>query len=74
MTFIQLSKEEILSQREFEVLERIALGHKNHEIAQSLGIAEVTVRFHIGNILSKLGVKNRTQAACYAIKNGWINT
>lgn len=69
--FIQPSTE-ILSAREFEVLELVAKGCKNREIALMLEIQEVTVRFHIGKILKKLGVKNRTEAACLAIRNDWI--
>ena len=63
---------QVLSAREFEVLEYIARGCKNREIAQNLDIQEVTVRYHIGKILKKLGVKNRTEAACLAVQNDWI--
>jgi DNA-binding NarL/FixJ family response regulator len=61
------------SAREFEVLELIARGCKNREIARFLTIKERTIRFHIENILDKLGVKNRTEAACVALKMGWID-
>jgi DNA-binding NarL/FixJ family response regulator len=61
-----------LSDREFQVLELVARGCKNREIALALGIKERTVRFHVENILDKLDVKNRAQAACYAVKSGWI--
>jgi DNA-binding NarL/FixJ family response regulator len=71
MGTIQLENE-ILSAREFEVLELIARGYKNREIALALKIEVRTVRFHVGNILNKLIVKNRTQAVCYALKRGWI--
>ena len=54
MNFIQLSIE-ILSTREFEVLGLIARGCKNREIALTLEIEERTVRFHVENILDKLG-------------------
>ena len=64
--------EQILSAREFEVLELIARGCKNLEGALALEIEEVTVRFHVGNILDKLGMKNRTEAVCYAFRKGWI--
>ena len=57
-----------LSAHELEVLKSIARGCKNCEIAQSFGIKERTVRFHIENILFKLGVKNRTEAAKYIKK------
>jgi len=61
-----------LSVHELEVLEHPARGYKNREIALALSIEECTVRFHIGRILNKLSVKNRTEAACYAFRNGWI--
>ena len=72
MYFIQLSKEELLSAREAEVLELIARGYKNRQIAQALVIEERTVRFHVENILDKLNVNNRTEAVCHAFRNGWI--
>ena len=56
MNLMQL-QEQALSDREFEVLELIARGCQNREIAQALEIEERTVRFHVGNILDKLGVK-----------------
>jgi len=65
--------EEILSAREFEVLELVARGCKNREIGQALEIEERTVRFHVENILDKLSVKSRTEAVCYAFRHGWIN-
>jgi DNA-binding NarL/FixJ family response regulator len=71
MVKIQFEKES-LSSREYEVLELVAGGCKNCEIALALEIEECTVRFHVGNILGKLGVKNRTEAGYYAFKKGWI--
>ncbi len=62
-----------LSARECEVLKLIARGYGDREIAQTLGIKKRTIRFHVGNILGKLTVKNRTEAAYYAFKRGWIN-
>ena len=61
-----------LSNREREVLELVTLGCRNHEIADTLGVKERTVRFHIGNILDKLNTKNRIQAASLAIRKGWV--
>jgi DNA-binding NarL/FixJ family response regulator len=61
-----------LSAREFEVLELLSRGCKNRQIALALEIEECTVRFHVGNILSKFEVKNRTEAVCYAFRKGWI--
>ncbi|GAA4538674.1 response regulator transcription factor [Amycolatopsis samaneae] len=52
-----------LGAREAEVLQRIALGHRNREIAAELRISESTVKFHVANILAKLGVGSRTEAA-----------
>jgi DNA-binding NarL/FixJ family response regulator len=66
-------EEQILSAREIEVLEFIAKGCKNREIALALEIEERTVRFHVENILDKLDAKSRTEAACYAFRHGWIN-
>jgi DNA-binding NarL/FixJ family response regulator len=71
MDEIQLQKAS-LSYREFEVLELVARGCKNREIALALLIEERRVRFHVGNILDKLSVKNRTEAAWHAFRNGWL--
>ncbi|MGH2495470.1 MAG: response regulator [Ktedonobacteraceae bacterium] len=57
-----------LTPRELEVLTRIARGRSNHEIAQELVISEPTVRTHMANILSKLHLTDRTQAAIYALQ------
>lgn len=57
---------EPLTQRELEVLELIAVGQSNQELAQSLSIAVTTVKTHVVHILSKLGVKNRTHAVARA--------
>jgi NarL family two-component system response regulator LiaR len=57
-----------LTPRELEVLTRIARGRSNHEIAQELVIGEPTVRTHMANILSKLHLTDRTQAAIYALQ------
>jgi DNA-binding CsgD family transcriptional regulator len=52
-----------LGQRELEVLERLALGHRNRVIANNLHISESTVKYHVANILTKLAVTSRTEAA-----------
>jgi NarL family two-component system response regulator LiaR len=57
-----------LTPRELEVLTRIARGRSNHEIAQELVISEPTVRTHVSNILSKLHLTDRTQAAIYGLQ------
>ncbi len=59
-----------LTQRELDVLKLIARGLTNPEIAIELGIGAGTVRFHVSNILSKLHLANRTQAALYAFQEG----
>ena len=61
-----------LSEREFEVLRLIAAGKSNAEIAETLVIGESTVKTHIGNILKKLHLDDRTQAAVYAWKEGIV--
>jgi NarL family two-component system response regulator LiaR len=61
---------EQLTRREHEVLELIALGHSNKRIALELGIAEKTVKTHVGHLLAKLGVADRTQAALLAVQRG----
>jgi two-component system NarL family response regulator len=62
-----------LSAREVQVLELIVQGQANKQIAYSLGIAEHTVKNHVKNILSKLSVQDRTQAATAAIQRGIIH-
>jgi len=59
-----------LTQREVEVLRRIAQGRENKEIADELVISEATVRTHVSNILGKLHLASRTQAALYALREG----
>jgi NarL family two-component system response regulator LiaR len=61
-----------LSEREFEVLRLIAAGKSNAEIAEALVIGESTVKTHIGNILRKLHLDDRTQAAVYAWQQGIV--
>jgi NarL family two-component system response regulator LiaR len=61
-----------LSEREFEVLRQIAAGKSNAEIAGALVIGESTVKTHIGNILKKLHLDDRTQAAVYAWQEGIV--
>jgi two-component system, NarL family, response regulator LiaR len=61
-----------LSEREFEVLRLIAAGYSNSEIAEQLVISGNTVKSHVSNILSKLRLADRTQAAIYAWREGII--
>ena len=62
-----------LSEREVDVLRLIAKGLANKEIASFLHIQETTVKTHVSNILLKLGVPSRTQAALYAIRVGLVS-
>ncbi|WP_442932760.1 response regulator [Microcoleus sp. herbarium13] len=62
-----------LSDRELEVIRLIVTGKCNHEISKILHISESTVKFHINNILGKLGVTDRTQAAIAALKRGMVS-
>jgi NarL family two-component system response regulator LiaR len=64
---------ETLTKRETEVLRLLARGRSNKEIAVDLSIAEKTVKTHVSNILGKLGVSSRTQAALYAIRIGLVS-
>ena len=59
-----------LTERELDVLRRVAQGNSNKEIAEQLDIAEMTVRAHVSNILGKLHLASRTQAALYALRKG----
>jgi DNA-binding NarL/FixJ family response regulator len=59
-----------LTRREREVLEFIAVGYSNKRIALELGVAEKTVKTHVGHLLAKLGVADRTQAALLAAQRG----
>jgi NarL family two-component system response regulator LiaR len=61
-----------LTARERDVLELIAGGRSNKRIALELGISETTVKAHVGHVLAKLGVTDRTQAAVLAVENGLI--
>ncbi len=61
-----------LSVREVEVLDYIAKGNSNKEIARAMGISDQTVKNHITSIMRKLAVNDRTQAVVYALRHGWI--
>ena len=61
-----------LTPREMEILEMLCLGTSNNDIARNLGISYQTVKNHVTAILHKLGVKDRTQAVLYAIRNEWF--
>jgi NarL family two-component system response regulator LiaR len=59
-----------LTEREVEVLQLVAWGRSNQQIAEQLGISITTVRSHVSSILAKLGLANRTQAALFALREG----
>ena len=61
-----------MTARQVQVLELLARGQSNKEIARSLGMVESTVKVHVKAILQKLGVKNRTQAAIAGMQQGYI--
>jgi DNA-binding NarL/FixJ family response regulator len=61
---------DVLTPRELEVLRLIARGHANKRIALELGVAEKTVKTHVGHVLAKLDLADRTQAALYAVREG----
>ena len=65
--------EDPLTERELEVLKLVAQGLPNQEIAEMLVLSERTVRTHVSNILSKLHLANRTQAALYALREGLVD-
>ena len=64
---------EVLTARETEVLELLARGHANKQIASTLYVSEKTVKAHVSSILQKLGVRSRTQAALHAVRTGVVS-
>jgi two-component system NarL family response regulator len=62
-----------LTAREIEVLKLMAKGRSNKEIGSALGIAEVTVKLHVGHLLTKLNANDRTQAATTALQRGILH-
>ena len=63
---------DVLTARELEVLGLIAQGRSNKRIALELGVAEKTVKTHVGHVLAKLDLSDRTQAALYAVREGIV--
>ncbi len=61
-----------LTEREKEVLQLVARGQSNRQISERLKISEATVRTHVSNILAKLNLSSRTQAALYALREGLV--
>lgn len=70
--FVSLDRPDPLTERETEILRLMAGGYSNKEIASSLGVAEGTVKNHVSNILSKLGVRDRTRAVLKAFELGVV--
>jgi len=70
--FTSLDRPDPLTERETEILRLMAGGYSNKEIANSLGVAEGTVKNHVSNILSKLGVRDRTRAVLKAFELGIV--
>lgn len=68
----KFSNDSPLTNRETQVLRHVSMGLKNREIGKSLGISVETVKEHVQNILRKLNVNDRTQAAVWAIRNDFI--
>jgi DNA-binding NarL/FixJ family response regulator len=63
---------EALTERETDVLQLLAQGQSNKQIARNLSVSEQTVKTHVSRILAKLGVQSRTQATLYAIRTGLV--
>ena len=70
--FVSLERPDPLTDRETEILRLMAGGYSNKEIANSLNVAEGTVKNHVSNILSKLGVRDRTRAVLKAFEIGIV--
>ncbi|MCI5873688.1 MAG: response regulator transcription factor [Roseburia sp.] len=66
-------KLEKLTKRELQVLKLLSIGKLNRQVAEELDISERTVKNHVSNIFKKIDVKDRTQAAVFAIRNNLIN-
>ena len=67
-----MPSQSILTAREGEVLRLVALGLSNSAIGQRLGVTTYTVKFHVGNILRKLRLQSRAEAAAYAALHGLL--
>lgn len=61
-----------LTPREMDVIRLLAEGLSNKEMAHILSVSPRTINFHLDNIYAKLGVSSRTEAAVYALRQGWI--
>jgi two-component system, NarL family, response regulator LiaR len=63
---------DVLSRRELDVLAGLARGRSNREIARSLSVGDETVKTHVSNVLAKLGLADRTQAAIFGLQQGLV--
>jgi DNA-binding NarL/FixJ family response regulator len=70
--FPSLEPPDRLTTREIEVLRMISGGHSNREIADAFNVAEGTIKNHVSNILSKMGVRDRTRAVLKALEKGYV--
>lgn len=70
--FPSLEPPDPLTAREVEVLRMMTGGHSNREIAEALHVAEGTIKNHVSNILSKMGVRDRTRAVLKALEQGYV--
>lgn len=64
--------DEVLTSRETEVLEQVAGGNRNRDVAEKLFVSEETVKVHMKHIMEKLGASDRTQAVAIAVRRGFI--
>ncbi len=71
--FPQLTESSILTSREHEVIQLVAMGYTDQHISLVLGISERTIRNYLQKIYEKLSVRTRVEAAVQAVKRGWIN-
>lgn len=67
-----VEQEEVLTERELEILRLVARGLRNKEIARDLGLSVRTVEGHLGHVLAKLGVSSRSEAIAYGASRHWI--